>query len=66
MCRAPPMLDRWEMERKQVWMGMEAEGTAIRGESQAAGAFFCISVQQLSKTIFFASHSTTEMEEAAV
>lgn len=36
------------------------------GERGAAGAFCCISVQQLSKTIFLASHCTTEMEEAAV
>lgn len=48
--------------------GSSTEGTrgASWGESGAAGAFCCISVQQLSKTIFLASHCTTEMEEAAV
>lgn len=48
--------------------GSSTEGTrgAGWGESWVAGAFCCVSVQQLSKTIFLASHCTTEMEEAAV
>lgn len=48
--------------------GSSTEGTwGVRwGECGAVGAFCCIFVQQLSKTIFLASHCTTEMEEAAV
>lgn len=51
-------------------MGREAVQKVLEraswGESGAAGAFCCIFVKQLSKTIFPASHCTTEIEEAAL
>lgn len=58
-------------KREETGLGGEGSSTggargASWGESGAAGAFSCISVQQLSKTIFLASICTAEMEEAAV
>lgn len=50
--------------------GLDGEGTSAKGTREAnwgeAGVFKYISVQQLSKTIFLASHSTTKMKEAEV
>lgn len=50
------------------WKWSRTEGTrgTRLGESTAAGVFCSISVQQLSKAIFLASHFSTELEEAAV
>ena len=66
---------RWFWCWRAEWTGnrIGGEGSSTQGargvslgESGGVGAFWCISVQQLSKTILLASHCTTEMEEAAV
>lgn len=64
--RDGPGVEEQMVEGEETGLGGEGssvEGTrgASWGESVAARVFFYISVQQLSKTIFLASHCTTEM-----